>query len=116
MELKFPMAADGVALIGFDDLCATALGPADYLAIAAHYHTLIVLGIPRLGPNRRNEAKRFVTLIDALYENGVNLVCSADASPAELYTEGDGAFEFKRTASRLVEMQSEEYLGKAHVV
>ena len=113
-ELNLPLAADGVALSGFKDLCGATLGPADYLAIAERYHTLIMYGIPKLGPECRNEAKRFVTLIDALYENSVNLICSADAPPSELYVEGDGAFEFERTASRLIEMQSEEYLGKAH--
>jgi cell division protein ZapE len=114
-ELNIPMAADGVALIGFQELCGVALGPADYLAIAERYHTLIMHGIPKMGPENRNEAKRFVTLIDALYENGVNFVCSAEAPPSQLYAKGDGAFEFERTASRLIEMQSQEYLGKAHV-
>lgn len=114
-RLDFPMAADGVALIGFKELCGAALGPADYLAVAERYHTLIMPGIPQMGPDSRNEAKRFVTLIDVLYENGVNLVCSAAAPPSRLYIRGDGAFEFERTASRLLEMQSEEYLGKPHV-
>ena len=112
-ELNIPLAADGVAMISFNDLCGAALGPGDYLAVAGRYHTLLLYDIPTMGPENRNEAKRFVTLIDALYENGVNLVCSAAASPSELYTKGDGAFEFERTASRLMEMQSEEYLGKA---
>ncbi|NQU57702.1 MAG: cell division protein ZapE, partial [Rhodospirillales bacterium] len=111
-ELDIPLAADGVAMIGFNDLCGQALGPGDYLAVAARYHTLLLYDIPQMGPENRNEAKRFVTLIDALYENGVNLVCSAAASPSELYTQGDGSFEFERTASRLMEMQSEEYLGR----
>jgi cell division protein ZapE len=81
-ELNLPLAADGVALSGFKELCGATLGPADFLAIADHYHTLIICGIPRLGPESRNEAKRFVTLIDALYENGVKLICSADAAPS----------------------------------
>jgi cell division protein ZapE len=113
-ELNLPSAADGVALSGFEELCGATLGPADYLAIADHYHTLIICGIPQLGPESRNEAKRFVTLIDALYENGVKLICSADVAPSELYVEGDGAFEFERTVSRLIEMQSEDYLCKGH--
>ena len=113
-ELEFPKAADGVALIGFDQLCGSAMGPADYLAIAQHFHTLILPGIPQMGPENRDKAKRFVTLIDALYEGGANLICSADALPSELYTKGDGSFEFERTASRLMEMQSEEYLGREH--
>jgi cell division protein ZapE len=74
----------------------------------------IILGIPQLSSECRNEAKRFVILIDALYENGVKLICSADVAPSELYVKGDGAFEFERTASRLIEMQSEEYLCKGH--
>jgi cell division protein ZapE len=114
-KLNLPLAADGVALSGFKELCGATFGPADYLAIADHYHTLIICGIPRLGPEFRNEAKRFVTLIDALYENGVKLICSADVAPSEIYVEGDGAFEFERTASRLIEMQSEGYLYKGHV-
>ncbi len=112
-RLDLPKAADGVAQIGFQALCGAALGPADYLALAENFHTLIVNGIPKMGPENRNEAKRFVTLIDALYESGTVLICSADAEPAALYPQGDGAFEFERTVSRLMEMQSEEYLGKA---
>lgn len=98
----------------FLDLCARALGPADYLALAARADTLILTGIPRLTPEKRNEAKRFITLIDALYEHKVKLICTAEASPEQLYTEGDGAFEFRRTASRLAEMQSAKYLEAAH--
>jgi cell division protein ZapE len=113
-ELNLPLAADGVALSSFNELCCATLGPGDYLAIAERYHTLIILGIPQLGSECRNEAKRFVILIDALYENGVKLICSADVAPSELYVKGDGAFEFERTASRLIEMQSEEYLCKGH--
>lgn len=90
-------------------------GAVDYLALATHFHTLVVSGIPRLGPQNRNEAKRFVTLIDALYEHKATLVCSAAAPPEELYPSGDGAFEFQRTVSRLIEMQSEEYLAREHL-
>ncbi|MCP5366811.1 MAG: cell division protein ZapE, partial [Hyphomicrobiales bacterium] len=99
-EVKIPLAADGVGLATFADLCEAPLGPSDFLEIAARFHTLVLAGIPRLDPRRRDAAKRFVTLIDALYEAKVNLVCSADAPPEELYPAGDGAFEFARTASR----------------
>lgn len=105
-------AAAGVVRCSFQDLCAAALGPADYLAIASRYHTLIMEDIPRLGPEKRNEAKRFVTLIDTLYEEGVSLICSAEVPPEEIYPYGDGSFEFARTVSRLVEMQGRDYLGR----
>lgn len=111
-----PCAAMGVARFSFADLCERPLGAADYLAIARHYHTLILSGIPELGPEKRNEAKRFVTLIDALYENRVKLICSGAVEPQQLYPSGDGAFEFQRTVSRLMEMQSEEYLAAGHAV
>jgi cell division protein ZapE len=91
-----------------------ARGAPDYLAIARRYHSVIIVGIPKLVPEKRNEAARFVTLIDALYEHKVKLLAAADASPGELYPAGDGAFEFARTASRLIEMQSEAYLAKGH--
>jgi len=113
-ELHLPLAADCVALTDFNELCGADLGPADYLAIADNFHTLIICGIPRLGPESRDMAKRFVTLIDALYENSVKLICSAEVRPSELYVKGDGAFEFERTASRLIEMQSEDYLYRDH--
>ena len=112
--LEIPRIAEGVAFAGFHDLCEQPLGPGDYLAIASRYHTLVMSGIPRMGPAKRNEAKRFTTLIDALYEAKVNLLCSADAPPQELYVEGDGAFEFQRTVSRLHEMQSEAYMALPH--
>jgi cell division protein ZapE len=95
-------------------LCGEARGAADYLAIARHFHTVILVGIPKLGPENRNEAARFVSLIDALYEHKVKLLAAADAPPEQLYTTGDGAFEFERTASRLMEMRSEAYLAKGH--
>ena len=113
--IEIPRAADGVAFASFRDLCEATLGSGDYLAIAGRYHTMILCHIPKLGPRNRNEAKRFVTLIDALYEARVNLVCSADAPPESLYVEGDGAFEFERTASRLIEMQTEEYMALPHI-
>ncbi len=110
--LPVPQAAKGAARFSFDDLCAKPLGAADYLALAERFHTILIDAIPAMGPEKRNEAKRFVTLIDALYENGVNLVASADAGPTDLYPDGDGAFEFERTASRLIEMQSADYIAR----
>lgn len=115
-KLFVPIASRGVAVFSFKRLCESPLGAADYLAIAWRYHTVIIVGIPTLGPEKRNEAKRFVTLIDALYENNVKLLCSAAAPPDKLYVEGHGHFEFQRTVSRLMEMQSQEYLSKGHAV
>ncbi|HEY0959395.1 MAG TPA: AFG1/ZapE family ATPase, partial [Novosphingobium sp.] len=86
----------------------------DYLAIARTYHTVILVGIPRMGPDNRNEAARFVTLIDALYEQKVKLFVTADETPENLYQAGDGRFEFDRTISRLNEMQSADYLALGH--
>jgi len=112
--LKVPQAAKGVARFSFEELCARPLGAADYLEIAQTYHTVLIDRIPKMGPERRNEAARFVTLIDALYEMKTKLICSADAQPTELYTGGDGSFEFHRTASRLIEMQSADYMALGH--
>jgi cell division protein ZapE len=95
-------------------LCAEARGASDYLSIARRYHSVFIVGIPKLGPENRNEAARFVTLIDALYEHKVNLIATADAEPGDLYENGDGRFEFERTVSRLIEMQSAEYLAQGH--
>lgn len=114
-QIEIPHAAEGVAMASFSELCEQPIGPSDYLEIASCFHTLILKNIPQLGPENRNEAKRFATMIDALYEARVNLLCSADVPPQSLYTEGDGAFEFQRTVSRLIEMQSTEYLAMAHV-
>jgi cell division protein ZapE len=108
-------AAGGVARASFDELCNRPLGPADYLAIADRFHTLILDDIPRMGADNATEARRFVTLIDAVYEAKVKLICSADAPPQELYRDGEGAFEFERLVSRLMEMQSVEYLKLPHV-
>ncbi|MFN4087971.1 MAG: cell division protein ZapE [Alphaproteobacteria bacterium] len=113
-RLAIPRAARGVARFAFADLCDRPLGPADFLAIAKAFHTVIVSGIPRLQPDHRDQARRFVTLIDALYEHRVNLVCSAEAPPHELYPQGRGAFEFQRTVSRLMEMQAEDYIAQPH--
>ncbi|WP_293700939.1 MULTISPECIES: cell division protein ZapE [unclassified Sphingopyxis] len=112
--LHVPKALKGVAVFSFKRLCAEARGASDYLAVARHFHTVIIVGIPRMGPENRNEAARFVTLIDALYEYKVKLLASAAAMPDDLYVAGDGAFEFERTASRLSEMQSDDYLALGH--
>lgn len=113
-KLHVPKSLKGVGVFSFKRLCGEPRGAADYLAIARAYHTVIIVGIPRMGPDRRNEAARFVTLIDALYENKVKLVAAADAPPEGLYEAGDGRFEFERTVSRLNEMQSAEYLALGH--
>ena len=112
--LHVPKSLKGVGVFSFKRLCSEARGASDYLAIARAYHTVILVGIPRMGPDRRNEAARFVTLIDALYENKVKLIAAADAVPEELYEAGTGRFEFERTVSRLNEMQSEDYLALGH--
>lgn len=105
----------GVAWFMFDELCERALGAADYIEIASEFHTIVLQNIPHLTPEHRNEAKRFVTLIDAIYEHKTKLICSAAAAPDDLYPKGDGSFEFERTVSRLIEMQSEPYLKAVHV-
>jgi cell division protein ZapE len=110
-ELPVEREAAGVARFSFQELCARPLGAADYLAIAACFHTVLLDRVPKLSPDKRNEAKRFVTLIDALYEAKTKLVMSADAEPEDLYPSGDGAFEFERTASRLMEMRTHDYLA-----
>jgi len=112
--IHVPKSLKGVAVFSFKRLCAEARGAPDYLAIARHFHTVIIVGIPILGPEKRNEAARFKTLIDALYEHKVKLLATADAEPINLYPEGDGAFEFERTVSRLMEMQSRDYLALGH--
>ena len=112
--VEIPQAAAGVGRASFNNLCAAALGPADYLEIAERYHTLILDDIPRMDEALKSEARRFITLIDALYETKVNFICSADAPPHELYVLGEGAFEFERLVSRLMEMQSEDYLALPH--
>ncbi len=114
-ELHVPLAAKGVARFSFDELCGAALGAGDYLALATHFHTIVLSCIPKMPPEMRNEARRFVTLVDALYEHRVNLVCSAEAPPQELYTKGVGEFEFRRTVSRLAEMQAEDYMAQPHL-
>ena len=106
-DVVIPQFRNGVARAGFHTLCGHALGAADYLTLADAVRVLLLDNIPTLGRSNFNEAKRFVTLIDALYEAKVRLICSAAASPEMLYLEGEGIFEFERTASRLREMQAE---------
>ncbi|TPG13274.1 AFG1 family ATPase [Sphingomonas koreensis] len=112
--LHVPKALKGVAVFSFKKLCGEARGAADYLAVARRFHTVILVGIPKMGPDNRNEAARFVALIDALYEHKVKLLAAAEAEPADLYPAGDGSFEFARTVSRLEEMRSETYLAQGH--
>ena len=109
-RLAVPRAAGRAAWFGFADLCARALGAADYLALTERYGALLLADVPLLTPDKRNEARRFMTLVDALYERRVMLFVSAAAAPEDLYASGDGAFEFRRTASRLAEMRSPAYL------
>lgn len=114
-KLLLNRTAAGTARASFKQLCGDMLGPADYLRLSHAFQTLILENVPQMGPEKRNEAKRFVTLIDALYETRTKLVMSAAVEPSELYKDGTGAFEFERTASRLIEMRSEDYLGKRRV-
>ncbi|MCP8940503.1 cell division protein ZapE [Alsobacter sp. SYSU M60028] len=115
-ELVVARAAQGVAWLGFAELCERPLGASDYLALAERFHTLVLEGVPTMGFEQRNAAKRFITLIDALYDARVKLLASAAAEPHLLYTATDGreAFEFDRTVSRLIEMRSEDYLALPH--
>lgn len=117
--LHVPKSLKGVAVFSFKRLCTEARGASDYLAIARKYHTVIVVAIPRLGPDRRNETMRFITLVDALYERKVKLIVTAAAEPAALYDtssggDEEGRFAFDRTVSRLMEMQSQDYLALGH--
>ena len=117
-KLHVPEAAEGVARFSFADLCVKPLGALDYLAISRAFHTVMVADIPQLSPMRRDEARRFINLIDTLYDGGVCLIASADAEPHQLYPEGDVAILFERTSSRLIEMRSAEYMAqgrKRHV-
>ncbi|MDX2143233.1 MAG: cell division protein ZapE [Rhodospirillaceae bacterium] len=114
-RIKVPAAAHEVARFSFSDLCEQALGPSDYLAIAAQYSTVIMSGIPRMSEEKKDAARRFVTFIDALYEHRTVLICAAASPPTELYTGREGGFEFQRTASRLIEMQAVDYIKQRHV-
>jgi cell division protein ZapE len=117
MGRKFvvPLAAEGVARCDFDYLCGSALGPGDYLALATHFHTLILDGVPRLSPANYDRARRFITLIDTLYDHRVKLLASAAAMPDQLYQQGENARMFERTASRLDEMRSQAWLDLPHI-
>lgn len=108
-EIVLPHFHNGAARLSFDELCNRPLGPADYLALADAVRVLLIDNIPAMDRSRNNEAKRFVTLIDALYEAKVRLYCSAEAMPEALYPDGVGTFEFARTASRLREMQAADW-------
>ncbi len=109
-----PKAIRGVAVFSFKRLCANPYGPRDYLAIAHRYHTVFVVAIPQMGEAEADMAHRFMTMIDIFYDQGVKLVCSAACPPDRLYTGRRGRFEFQRTVSRLMEMQTESYLGRGH--
>ena len=115
-HLDVPQAIDGVARFDFDALCRHPLGAADYLKIAQRFHTIIIDRVPALAASERNEAKRFIILIDALYDMRVKLIASAAGEPEALYSGADSAeaFEFARTASRLYEMRSADYLALPH--
>jgi cell division protein ZapE len=112
--LVVPQAARGVARFAFDDLCDRPLAAADYLALAQEFHTLLIDHIPVMTDNMHNVARRFTLLIDTLYDEGVKLICSAAAPPDQLYPAGIASEAFRRTASRLAEMQSEDYLRRGH--
>ena len=108
-ELLVPQQANGIARFSFHELCEKPLGAPDYLALARTFHTLMIDRIPRMGPDKHNEARRFTILIDTLYDERVKLVCSAEVPPQDLFVKGEKSASFRRTASRLVEMQSEGY-------
>jgi cell division protein ZapE len=112
-DVAVQRTAGGLARATFAELCDRPLGPQDYLAVAERFHTLFIEDIPLLTPAHRQAAKRFVTLIDALYEARTRLVALAAGAPEQLYPAGDGAFEFERTVSRLNEMQSADWLDQA---
>lgn len=114
-KLLVPLAAEGVARFDFAALCGTALGPGDYLALATHFHTLILDDIPRLSPDNYDVARRFIVLVDTLYDHRVKLLASAAATPDQLYRRGENAKMFERTASRLDEMQSQDWLSLPHL-
>ena len=111
-DLRVPVTAQDIARISFSDVCERPLGAEDYLQLAGAYHTLFLENVPRMGYDRHNEAKRFMILIDSLYEQGVKLVISAETAPEKLYTGREHAFEFKRTISRLHEMRGADYLRR----
>ncbi len=111
---ELAQTAGGIARLSFDETCEEARGPADYLELARQFHTLILEDIPVLGEARTSAARRFIALIDAIYESKVKLIASAAAAPKDLYRASIGGFEFDRTVSRLIEMQSDSYLAAGH--
>ncbi len=113
--LRVPLAAGKVARFDFEALCGTALGAGDYLAIAARFHTVVLDGVPRLSPDNFDKARRFIVLVDTLYDHRVKIYASADAMPDQLYMRGENAAMFERTASRLEEMRSQDYLDGEHL-
>ena len=115
-QVPVPQAARGVARFAFEELCDRPLAAADYLAVAQEFHTLLIDHIPVMTDNMHNVARRFTVLIDSLYDEGVKLICSAAAPPDQLYPAGTASKAFRRTASRLAEMQSDDYLGRGHGV
>jgi cell division protein ZapE len=114
-RLDVPRQAGRVAWFDFEELCARPLGAADYIALATHYPVMLIDQVPRLSSDNRDQARRFMTLIDELYEHHVTTVIAASDRPERLYPEGDGAIEFERTVSRLNEMQSADYLSRPHL-
>jgi cell division protein ZapE len=115
-KLVVPQAAKGVARFSFAELCENPLAAADYLAITQDFHTVLIDHIPQMTPDMRNQARRFILLVDTLYDEGVRLIASAATSPAGLYPQDDGAEAFRRTVSRLAEMQGEDYLIRGHAI
>lgn len=113
--LRVDKHTHGIAWLTFAELCMRPLGAGDYLELCSYCHTVLLQGIPKLTREDRNEAKRFVTLIDALYDHRVKLIATAETAPDGIYEAGDGTFEFTRTVSRLIEMQSESYLAAAKI-
>jgi len=114
-KIHVPASAHRVARFSFADLCEQALGPSDYLEIASQFCTVILKDIPQMDGDKREAARRFVTLIDALYEHKTVLICSADVPPNKLYSGKESGFEFQRTVSRLIEMQAEDYIRARHL-
>lgn len=114
--LTFKMYQNKIGIFTFSELCAAMLGAADYLALATRLEVVIITNIPKLSPEQRNEAKRFSTLIDTIYEHKTKLICTSMVHAEEIYHDGDGAFEFKRTVSRLIEMQSSGYDRKTEEI
>ena len=114
--VAIPEAEHNTARVRYDDLCDRPLGASDFVEIARTFHTIVMDGIPILDPAKKNEVKRFIVLIDALYDHRVKLVAAAAAPPQDIYagTDGHEAFEFDRTVSRLIEMQSTDYLALPH--